>query len=180
MAKGYKNIFLGIFLATFNIKIGVIKILPAFIAWTIALTGIKNIRKENDNVYFEKAYKYNFVLIILSLIGSLLNIAGILDGFAGLSVTIHFIFEFLMILKIIEGTMDYSKQINKEELYLEFEAKKKAYMILQTIVIVGFFIASVMNNEAMILLFGFTGIIVRIYVMMMMNRLGKITMEINN
>lgn len=38
-----------------------------------------------------------------------------------------------MISKILEGTIDYLKLINKEDLCLEFEEKKKAYTKLEAI-----------------------------------------------
>lgn len=179
MEKGYKNIFLGIFLATFNIRIGIIQIVPAFVGWIVALNGINNIRNENDNEYYEQAARYGSRLVFLSLLGSLLELLGIGSMFEPISsffIIIVNIFEFLTISKIIEATSDYFRLMNKEDLCLEYEGKKKSYSILTFIMIIGLFISLIIQNDLMMQLCGYLAIIIRIYVMIMVNRVRNIEM----
>lgn len=60
-----------------------------------------------------------------------------------------------MISKILEGTIDYLKLINKEDLCLEFEEKKKAYTKLEAIMLIGLFMAVAIYNKLLMQVFGF-------------------------
>lgn len=151
----------------------------------IVSAGIKKLREKNDSEYFKNAYRFNVLLIFLSFLGSILKIidyaskSEIVGLLSTLDSIIVFALEFMMILEIIEGTIDYFKQKNREELCLEFAAKKKAFSILKIITALGLLLAYAMNSKGLLIWFSLIGIVVRIYVMLIMNRARKIETELS-
>lgn len=53
MSEGYRKIFWGIFIATFNINIGMVKILPSFVGFLIISSGLKLILQEAGTESFK-------------------------------------------------------------------------------------------------------------------------------
>ena len=84
MEKGFKNIFWGVFLATFNINFGFIKVLPAFVGWMVLNSGINMLMEEAESESLEKAQKYSKFLVILSIIGGLIS----------LNINVFFLFKY--------------------------------------------------------------------------------------
>ena len=137
MEKGYKNIFWGVFLATFNLNLGFIKIVPAFVGWMVVLSGINCLKESHDIVFFHQASKYNGFLIAFSILGSVLSLIGgwVINNsviFSYYPIIIG-IFEILMVFYILEGSIDHLKSNNEESLSLEFEEKQRSYIILEVI-----------------------------------------------
>jgi len=76
MEVGYKKIFWGLIIASFNLKFGNITILPAFIGWIFVFEGLKNMKTKLDSKLMKKA---NLACIILMAISIILEITHILD-----------------------------------------------------------------------------------------------------
>jgi len=181
MDQGYKRIFWGVFLASFNITLGVIKIVPAFAGWMVVLSGINHIRTNYNNTAFNEAAKYNKYLIGFSLLGSLIDLIG--NSTLNSSVIFSYyavipnIFELLMLFKIIEGSIDYLKSINEENLSLEFEEKQRTYTIFEIITIIGLIISLTIYNDVLMTITALMAIILRIYIMTMMGKLRKVELK---
>ncbi len=182
MDRGYQKIFWGIFLATFNIKFGNVKIVPAFVGWMVVLSAISILQDSHNKVAFEKSERYTKYLILLSLIGSLL------DLFGGHSLNrliifsyypvILYVVELLMFYEILNGTIslleskvpdDIPTAINSKEIIY----KQRTYIKLQIISIIGFIISITTYSELLITVTALFAIIVRIYAMSIMSGLKK-------
>lgn len=177
MVKGYKNIFWGVFIATFNINLAFIKILPAFIGWIIVHNGIIILMEEFKTQSFEKAIKYSKYLIVLSIIGEFLSL------FAGISINsivlfsyfpvVTAIIELLMIFYIIDGSIEYFKEIEEEIYATQYEINLKTYTIFFVIEIILMCIGLMLNN-ILLTIAVILAIILRISVMVMINNLKKL------
>lgn len=176
MEKGFKNIFWGVFLATFNINFGFIKVLPAFVGWMVLNSGINLLMEEAESESLEKAQKYSKFLVILSIIGGLIS----------LNINVFFLFkyfpilveimELLTIFYLIEGCIEYLKA-NEVEMYpAQYEMNLKTYTIFFCIVTLLISIGLTLNNS-MLAIGAILGLILRISVMVMINNIKKINLN---
>lgn len=178
MENGYQKIFWGVFLATFNITIGSIKIVPAFVGWLVVLSGVNRLIENYQTISFGAAAKYNKILILTLLLGSLSSLLGakIIEG----SVLFLYypifssIFEVIVIFKVLEGSINYLKSMDEDSLAQEFEAKQRGYTIFWVIVNVVLIIGLTLYSEWLIGFGGLSLIVLRIYVMTSMSRLRKL------
>lgn len=177
MREGYNKIFWGIFIATFNITLGPIKILPAFVGWMIVLGGVNILSQEYKSDSFEAAKKYLKSLIILTLIGEALVLLG------GTSINNSLVFlyypilvvtiELLMTYKILEGSIAYLRQNNLDNVAIEYEVNLRTYTVFYIIATILFAIAITFNIEYLLMILAISIIILRISLMMMVSRLKK-------
>lgn len=181
MENGYQKIFWGVFLATFNIRIGSIKIVPAFAGWLVVLSGVNSLIENYQTISFSKAAKYSKLLILTLLLGSLssLLVGHIFEGSVLFSFypIISSIFEVLVIFKVLEGSIDYLKSMDEASLAEEFEAKQRGYTIFWIIVNVVLIIGLTLYSGWIIGFGGLSLIILRIYVMATMSRLRKLELS---
>ncbi|HEY8361275.1 MAG TPA: hypothetical protein VIK77_00155 [Tissierellaceae bacterium] len=123
-------------------------------------------------------------LIILSMIGRLLELVEITIYFKSIFVfqtILLSIFELLMILNILKGSIDYLELNYEGNLSLELEKKKKTYVILEIVMMsIVVFMSFFIGNITLILIYALMEIIIRIYVMAMITKLGRKAMEINS
>lgn len=123
-------------------------------------------------------------LIILSMIGRLLELVEITIYFKSIFVfqtILLSIFELLMILNILKGSIDYLELNYEGNLSLELEKKKKPYVILEIVMMsIVVFMSFFIGNITLILIYALMEIIIRIYVMAMITKLGRKAMEINS
>lgn len=176
MEKGYKRIFWGVFIATFNIKLGAITILPAFVGWVVIYNGINMLMEEFKTKSFEKAIKYSKYLIGVSIIGELISI------FAGTSINSFIIFnyypilmsilELLIIFHIIDGSMEYLNEKEIDTYPSDYEVNLKTYTIFFVISSVLMCIGITLNNY-LLMIGAIIAILLRISTMVMMNNLKK-------
>lgn len=182
MKEGYNKIFWGIFIATFNIKLGPITILPGFVGWMIVLGGVNILSQEYNLDSFEAAKKYLKILVGLTLIGEVLTL------FVGESLNNSLLFlyypilvvtiELLMTYKILEGSIAYLRQNNLDNIALEYEINLRTYTIFYIIATIVFAIAITFNIEYLLIILAISIIILRISLMMMVSRLKKMDYEI--
>lgn len=177
MDKGYTNIFWGLFIATFNIKLGIIKILPAFIGWIVLRTGLDILNENYENDAFKSAAIYSNWLILLSLFGGLFSFMGAEYSNSSIifsySPVIIMIVELLMGYKVLEGSIEYLKSENKEIIALEYEGNLKTYIIFFLISLFTLIIAITLNSRGLITASAILAIIIRISLMVMVNKMKK-------
>ena len=92
MKDGYKKVFWGLFITTFNIRLGIITIFPAFVGWIIVSTGLSDINEKSLDGDFSRVKTKSMILIILTLFGSLLS------AFGGYIVESSILFSFFPVL----------------------------------------------------------------------------------
>ncbi|MGF7057949.1 hypothetical protein [Brassicibacter mesophilus] len=179
MHKGYQKIFWGIFLATFNIKLGSIKILPSFIAFIIVSSGISYLLKDYPSKTLEKAQTFARLLIALSFIG---ESASFIIGYREANFiliqiwpVIFSIFELLMVYKILEGSVEYLSAYLYMDIAEEYTKKIRVYIIL--FIVMEIYLCFVLTfNAGYLIIFGaIAAIILRIWFMIMINHLKKVT-----
>lgn len=182
MDKGYQKIFWGLFILSFNITLGIIKILPAFIGWMVILSGINILYEEFKSESFEVAAKYSRYLIALSLVGGALSLFGgptinnsIIFTFYPI---ILMIFELLMAYKVLEGSIEYLRLENLDEIAIDFEKNLRTYIVFYVIFTLSFCIALSFNIGYLLTITAIFALILRISLMGMINRMKK--MDYNN
>lgn len=177
MDKGYQKIFWGLFIVSFNITLGIIKILPAFIGWMVILSGINFLYKEFKSESLKVAAKYSRNLIALSLIG------GALSLFGGSSINSSIVFtyypiilmilELVMAYKILEGSIEYLRLENLDEIAIDFEKNLRTYIVFYVIFTLSFCVALSFNMGYLLTITAIFALILRISLMAMINRMKK-------
>lgn len=182
MDKGYQKIFWGLFIISFNITLGIIKILPAFIGWMVILSGINILYEEFKSESLEVAAKYSGNLIALSLVGGALSLFGGSTINNSIIFTYYpiivMIFELIMAYKILEGSIEYLRLKNQDEIAIDFEKNLRTYIVFYVIFTLSFCVALSFNIGYLLTITAIFAIILRISLMIMINRMKK--MDYNN
>ncbi|NMB27957.1 MAG: hypothetical protein GX987_07905 [Tissierellia bacterium] len=181
MYDGYNKIFWGIFIATFNIKLGMIKILPAFIGFMIILSGISSLYRETNIEPFNKAKTFSIILIIGTGIGELMGLLSIEPTnffiFNEIWIVFNIIMEMLMFYKCFEGSIEYFNVNNYENLAEENIKKVRFYIIALTIDIIFLNFALIFDIRYLNTIVAIMIIILRIYLMVLTYRFRNVFTE---
>ncbi|WP_353093972.1 hypothetical protein [Tissierella praeacuta] len=182
MFKGYKQIFWGIFIATFNIKLGPIKILPAFVGLLLISIGLRKLYEETKVESFHKTQVIGVLAASISFIAGLLNYFS--DKPINYSIPIlvfmavYNIIELILFFKILESSIEYLDSNNYTDIANENIAKLKGYTIISVINIVLMNFALLFNINKLIFFVSLIGVILRIFIMVLVNRLKKLFIEV--
>lgn len=175
MYKGYHRIFWGLIIASFNINIGPVKILPSTIGVIMILYGTKDLYQESEIEVFRKAGTYAFIDVILTGMAELAQFLGIeVWGFNMLGeATIIFsvVIEMLVFYKIIEGSISYLEEKNQFDLGEDYTKKLRNYLIISLTNTVVLSFTLIFNVIVVMALSGIIFFILRIYLMGMIKKL---------
>lgn len=175
MYDGYNKIFWGIFVISFNINFGVIKILPGFIGFLIILSGINTIYEESNLDRFETAKTLGIFMTIIAFIGE--SISFFTHDQIGYSLvdtiwTIFYIsFELVFFFKLLEASIEYLEIIDHHDMQIEYTYKLRKYTIFFLLNIFVLSIALIFNLSMYNGIAGVIAIILRIYLMVIINGL---------
>ncbi len=176
MAVGYKKIFWGIFIATFNITIGMLPILPAFVGWLVVVTGLSELERSTQSGAFLSPKKGAIALVSVSLGGLLLFLVGY-DSGSFLPLLFYPLFliiiEFVVFHKILEGAVRNFKIMYHLEAVERYTNKDRTYIMLMGITMVLLAISLTFNHEATGSIAAVMAIISRLYLMITVNALKK-------
>ncbi|MBF4692138.1 hypothetical protein [Fusibacter ferrireducens] len=179
MTSGYKRIFWGIFIATFNIKIGMMTILPAFIGWIIVVTGISELEKKGYVSTSITSKKVAMTLVVVSLGSELLRFLGGELIMTLLPLLFYPLFllglEFVVFHKILEASIQYFAMSHQEETADLYTDKDRLYLALMGITMVLFIISLTFNHETIGHVGVFAAMISRLYLLITFNALSKET-----
>lgn len=178
---GYNKIFWGIFIATFNIKLGIIKILPSFIGFMVISSGISSLYRNTNIEAFKKARGFAIITIILTVIGEFRAFSSIEEmNFFVLNefiIVFNAVMEMLMFYKCIEGSIRYLNINNHADL-AEINIKKlRFYVIVSIINIILLNFTLVFNITFLSFITGIVLIILRIYLMVLIREVRNIFVE---
>lgn len=177
MSEGYKKIFWGIFIATFNISLGMITILPAFVGWIIATNGIFDLDKNNPDCDYSGVETAARVLVAASLGGSLLSLVGgsQVDSFMPLLFFPVFIIaiELVVFHRLLESSIQHLTSTGSKELAAEYTGKDRTYIVLVGITLILLIFSLSVNNETTSLLGALMAVATRIYLMATISSLRK-------
>ncbi|APH16078.1 putative membrane protein [Clostridium sporogenes] len=170
MENGYKKIFWEIFIITFNINLGIIKILPPFIGFIIILSGISSLYKETQIESFNKAKTFAIIISVIATIGEFTGIFSIelTNSFIFNEVYIVFskIIELIMFYKLFNGSIEYLNDNDKCDLACESIKKLRFYIITSVINIIFLNLTLILDIKIFNIIVLAMLIILRIYLMM--------------
>lgn len=177
MTLGYKKIFLGVFIATFNIKFGIITILPAFVGWIVVLTSFSEFEKTDYGRNFSRLRINAMMLVAASLGGGIWSL--IANNNAGTFLPLMYYPLFLLALelmlfhKILEESVHCFNAMNQQDIADKYTGKDRIYIILTGISMALLAITYTINHELTGLLGAILVIISRGYLLSVMNALSK-------
>lgn len=181
MEKGYSKIFWGLVIATFNIKLGMIKILPAFVGFLIIYSGIGDIYSENPSEDFKAAKSIAlsgasiyFISEAIALIIPQYEMAN------SILIILASIVELLMVSKIIEGSVDYLNNLDKDILADIFIKKQRKYILFYSISIIVLCFVLIFNIQILNATIAIALIFLRLYFISMINNLKKFHLHIES
>lgn len=184
MYEGYNKIFWGIFIATFNIRLGWVKILPAFVGLLVICSGLGILYEETKLESFNKAHTVGLLATSISSIGGVVGYFsnGSLNNSILMSIwaIIYNIVELIMFFKTLESSIEYLESNNYPEVADENIGKLRTYTILAVanITLMGF--ALTFNFSLLISIVAVIGVALRIFMMVLVNRLKKLFIEIES
>jgi len=181
MYKGYNKIFWGIFIATFNMKFGMIKILPAFIGLMIISSGISSLYRNTHIESFNKAKIFSIIIVVVTVIGEFIGLlsseAMNLSIFNGVWIGIYSVMEILMFFKFFEGSIEYFNINNHGNLAQESTKTMRSYIIISVINVVFLNFALIFNITSLNIIVALVLIILRIYLMALTRGFRNIFVE---
>lgn len=183
MFEGLNKVFWGIFIATFNINLGPIKILPAFVGFMIISSGINTIYIEHHSEEFKKALDFSRIAIVIALLG------GLIDFFTGGTYQYSLLLqiwpiilmtvELLLFYNFWMGIIKYFSSIGNLEVSERVMGSSRLYMIIFIINIAALSFVLLFNLGGLNTLLAIVFIILRISLMVMISGLKKDLIPIN-
>lgn len=174
MAKGYKNIVLGLILVTFHINLGTLPIVPSFIGWILVAMGVDSIAKAEGQSSFNMSKKACEALIILTLLDLIkINLDISLGSPYMLSILIALI-ELFFVYYFFRGITQMFKMKGYIEYACENERILSGYTVLQVIGILILGICWLNYSNTQGALVAIYMLALRIYIIYRVNKLGKL------
>lgn len=184
MLEGYNQIFWGIFITTFNIKFGSIKILPAFVGILMISNGLKKLYEETKLESFHKAQNIGLLTASMSFIG------GVADYFSNgpisydiptsIWMVVYNVVELILFFKTLESSIEYLDSSNYPDLANEYLEKQRNYTIFSIVNISLLSFTLLYNFKVLMFCVPLIGVILRIYMMVLINRLKKLFIEVES
>lgn len=178
MHKGFKKIFWGIFIATFNFRIGSIKILPSFIGFFIIMNGMNILFKSTSIKKFDSASKFSGLIAVVMLLGEVACI--IVESsnnilFNELYIMLISVLEILIFYNCIEGIIIYIN--NNKGITKTYIAKQRFYIIFATMSTIFINVSFFIKSDYFNIIVGIISIVLRIYLMTIFSGAKKIVNE---
>lgn len=177
MTAGYKRIFWGIVIATFNITIGIITILPAFVGWLIVLQGLSELEENAPEGNFSRPRTSAMILVAASLGGGILSLVegSYVQSFPLLLFYPLFVMtlELVVFHKILEVSVQHFKEMNQQQAYDMYTGKDRTYIILTGIALVLLAISLTFNHQTAGMMAVVMAMVSRIYLLTVISSLSK-------
>ncbi|WP_409228063.1 hypothetical protein [Gudongella sp. SC589] len=177
MKDGYKKIFWGVFIATFSINLGMVKILPAFIGWMVVASGISILEVKSDSVDYGTAKTISYVLVAITLVGGLLNVFGKINLSSHYMLLFYplmvMLIELILLHRIFEGSVQSLESMENYSASGVYVGKDRTYIILSGISIILVSITLFLNLDTLGFFAGIFALVTRIYLLAAISSLGK-------
>lgn len=175
---GYKKIFWGIFIATFNIKLGIIKILPAFVGFLFIVMGLNDIYEETKLESLKGAYNLGILTVAMSFISGVADYFSYSSLYSPIPMSIwrvlYCLIELILFFKILESSIEYLKLRNYQDMATNYIDKLRVYTILSIMNIILMNFALLFNFNKFLLVTSLIRIALRIFMMVITNSLKKL------
>lgn len=173
METGFKNIVLGLILATFHITLDTLQIVPSFVGWILVAMGVNSIAKAEGNELFTKAKNISVVLILLTLLDLIkINLVITIRSPYMLS-TLMALMELFFIYYFFCGITEMLKRKGKIKQACENVKMLSGYTILHIIGILIMCICWLTSSSLTGALIGIYMVALRIYIIYRVNKIGK-------
>ncbi|AAO34808.1 hypothetical protein DP149_00405 [Clostridium tetani] len=181
MYNEYNKIFWGIFIATFNIKLGAIKILPTFIGYIIILNGLSSLYKKTHIEPFNKSKTFAIIIIIITALSEFMEFSSIESNnlflFNEIWIVFSSVIELLIFYNFFDGSIEYFNNNNICDLACETIKKLRFYIIVSVINIIFLNFALIFNITFLNIIIPIILIILRIYLIMLIYRFKNTSVE---
>lgn len=177
MANGYKNIVLGLILATFHINLGTLPIVPSFIGWILVAMGVDSIAKTEEKSSFNISKKACTVLVILTLLDLIKVNLNITLGSPYMLSTLVALIELFFVYYFFRGITQMFEVKGEIEYACENERILSGYTVLQVIGILILGICWLNYNNTQGAFISIYMLVLRIYIIYRVNKLGKLCSE---
>lgn len=177
MYEGLTKIFWGIFFATFNLNLGPVKILPAFVGFMLISSGLNTIYLEHKDEEWKKALELSRVAVAVSLLGWVIDffIFGTYTSFIIILLLpiLLMVVELLMFYNFFRGLVKYFHSIGNIEVSESLIGSSRLYLIIFIINTAILSFTQLFNWEGINTLLAIIFIILRISVMVIISGLKK-------
>ncbi len=173
MCNAYKKVFWGIFIATFNINLGIIPIFPAFVGFMVVSSGISSLYDKTNIKAFGRAKVFANILIILTAVGQFIEFIYMNSVNSSILIQVlimsYSVIELILFFKFFEGTIEYFKSNKNNELADENVEKLRFYIVVSIINIIALNISLIFHLHTLNIIVAITSIILRIYLIVQAN-----------
>lgn len=181
MYNAYKKVFWGIFIATFNINLGIIPILPTFIGFMIISSGISTLYDKTNIEAFKKAKVFANIVVLLTAAGQFIEFIYMNSVNSSILIQVlimsYSVIELILFFKFFEGTIEYFKSNNNKELADENVEKLRFYIVVSIINIIVLNFSLIFHLHTLNIIVAIILIILRIYIMVQTNEFKKMFLE---
>ncbi|MCR3956861.1 MAG: hypothetical protein NUK57_11245 [Gudongella sp.] len=177
MIDGYRKIFWGVFITTFSINLGVVKILPAFIGWMVVASGISMLEDRSESVDYQSTKTISHILVAITFVGGLLNFLGILSLSSHVMLLFYplviMVVELTLLHRILQGSIIHLELMENKAARDLYIGKDRTYIILSGISIVLVTVSMFLNLETAAFFAAIIALFTRIYLLTAIRSLGK-------
>lgn len=177
MYEGLTNVFWGIFIDTFSIKLGPIMILPTFVGFMIISSGINTIYNEHKTDEFKKALDFSRIVTVMALVGWVIGFftGGNYQYFILLQIwpIIVMTVELIMFYYLFLGIIKHFDSIGNLEVSERLIGSSRLYMIIFIITLSVLSFVILFNLGGLNALLAIVLLILRISIMLMISGIKK-------
>ena len=173
MKDGYRQIFLGLFFATFHISFGTLQILPTFVGWMMVAYGISMLQRESDSNYYKNSYLYAGITVGISFLNEIFSWIGLNQGLLRYTLIVVAVFELLFIQYFIRESIAYLYHVGLKRMASNIEKKRSIYLIMYMIYIGMQLISLVILNYNLFLLSSLLRMLLILWIMLWIYQMQK-------
>lgn len=182
MRKGTKQIFWGILIATFNLRLGGLTILPAFVGWMMVASGLSKLEEHAPDSGFANTRSKAYLLVGASLLGSLLSLSGANPPAFAIPLALYgavvMIIELVLFHHLLEAAVQRFQSLERTQEAQIFTDKDRTYLLLIGSSLILVILGITFQHAGASLIGALLAIITRIYLLTVISALGNTELDI--
>lgn len=177
MEKGYNRLFWGVFIASFNIRLGIITILPPFLGWIVFFGGLTMLNERVATYSFGRALKFGIGIIIATLIttvsGGFSSVTSSSSSLLILLPLIPLLLEIGLIYFVLEGSKEALENLGYSTEGKKLEKDSKIYLFFMGLSVLLMIFSMAFGNIFSSYITLGLAIIARVYILFVFSDLKK-------
>lgn len=169
MQDGYRKVFWGLFITTFNIKLGIITILPAFVGWILVSSGLSELNNQTKEGDFSRPYTLAMILIIITLFNSLITVLGGSQIRNSISISYYplliMAIELVVFHSMLAAAIHNFQALGLVDFVEKYIRKDRTYIILMGLSMTMLILALTMLDDVTVFLAVALAVITRVYLL---------------